>query len=222
MRNWFSNLNENLKTETLQEEKYVSLDSDKIDILLKKYNCVDQEELLVSLTEKDYDLDNFTEDELVFFNDPEWELLKIFANLGWTLRRESIYGKSSAIKDLISNNYNTQLFEHGNPFKEVINFTLNYFEKYFAEYPIEADNFLKSSFPQMYPYISRQVFKQQHIIDAKVEIDEQNEYNNFLIFCKNHLLKLHPDENSRNEEIRRKFKVSYNSLISYIKEHQMQ
>ncbi len=133
----------NLKEVSMPEspKEYEDLDSDKIELLLKKYSCEDTEELVVTLKEKEMRCEDLSEDEKIFYENPEWDLVKSFAELGFTLHREQLYGRSLAIRELIQNQYEVLLDEHGNPFKELINFTLNYFEQYFTSVPFKLKDF---------------------------------------------------------------------------------
>lgn len=213
-----SNTDENKKVSDLTDkiENYNGLDLDKINLLLKKYNCEDQEELVIKLQEKEFDYDEFTEDEKIFYDNPEWEFLKSFAELAFTLHREHIYGKSLAIKELIENRYQILLDEHGNPFKELINFTLKYFDRYFVEKPIEAEKLLIDTFPTMHLYIKRQISIQQNEITNSIPIDEQNAYDEFQFFCKNAFCSLYPAKSIRDEQIKLHFKNFHNALIQFI------
>jgi hypothetical protein len=122
---------------------------------LKKYNCEDQEELVITLKEREFDYEEFTEDEKIFYNNPEYDFVKSSAELGFTLHREHLYGRSLAIRELIENRYQVLSYEHGNPFKELINFTMKYFDKYFVEKPIEAEKLLRDTFPTMHIFLKK-------------------------------------------------------------------
>jgi hypothetical protein len=43
---------------------------------LKKYNCEDQEELVITLKEREFDYEEFTEDEKIFYNNPEYDFVR--------------------------------------------------------------------------------------------------------------------------------------------------
>ena len=106
--------------------------------------------------------------------------------------------------------------EHGNPFKELINFTLQYFEKDIKDKPVEAENQLRSAFPLMHEFIHRQISKQQNSISIENNFDEQQAYYEFLDFCKTVLCSLYPEKNERDLQIRRHFKIFHNDLIQFI------
>ena len=122
---------------------------------LKKYNCEDQEELVITLKEREFDYEEFTEDEKIFYYNPEYDFVKNSAELGFTLHREHLYGRSLAIRELIENRYQVLSDEHGNPFKELINFTLKYFDKYYFDKPIEAEKLLRDTFPTMHIFLKK-------------------------------------------------------------------
>ena len=213
-----STADNNINTSDLTEntENYKCLEPDKIELLLKKYNCEDQEELVITLKEREFDYEEFTEDEKIFYNNPEYDFVKSFAELGFTLHREHLYGRSLAIRELIENRYQVLSDEHGNPFKELINFTLKYFDKYFVEKPIEAEKLLRDTFPTMHLYIKRQISNQQNEINNSIPFDEQNAYDEFLFFCKKAFCSLYPDKSIRDEQIKHHFKIFHNDLIQFI------
>jgi hypothetical protein len=213
-----SNADENEKVSDLTDktETYKGLDLDKIELLLKKYNCEDQEELVITLKEREFDYEEFTEDEKIFYDNPEWEFLKSFADLGWALHRENLSGRSLAVRELIENRYQVLLDEHGNPFKELINYTLMYFDRFFYEKPIEAEKLLRDSFPTMHLYIKRQISNQQNEIHTKILVDEQKAYDEFLVFCSITFSSLYSDKRVRDLQIIRHFKIFHKDLIRFI------
>ncbi len=213
-----SKASDNRKASDLTDktENYIGLDSNKIKLLQKKYNCDDQEELVIKLQEKELYNEEFTEEEKIFYDNPEWEFIKSIAELGFILYREHQYGKSVAINELIEGYYQIHLDEHQNPFKELINFTLKYFDRFFVENPIEAEKLLKHSFPTMHLYIKRQISTQKSEITSRVPIDEQRAFDEFLIFCKNAFCSHYPDKTIRDERIKYNFKIFHNSLIQFI------
>ena len=197
-------------------ENYKGLDLDKIEILLKKYNCEDEEELVIALKEREFYYEEFTEDEKIFYNNPEYDFLKNLADLSFTLHREHLDGRSLAIRELIENRYQILLDEHGNPFKELINFTLKYFDRYFVEKPTEAKELLIDTFPIMHLYIIRQIFKQQNEITFNNLLDEQNAFDEFLFFFKTKICSLYPDKSTRDQQIKHHFKIIHNDLIQFV------
>lgn len=165
------------------------------------YPNMTDEEIWSAILEKDED--ELTSDELGI-------------KLGMTLHNEHLYGRSLAIKELLNNSYQILNNEYGNPFKELINFTLLYFENYTKDKTVEADNLLKSAFPLMHQFIYRQVFKQNYNIPIVSNFDEQKAYDEFLFFCKNVFLSLYPDKDIRVRQIKGHFKVLGNDLINFI------
>lgn len=140
-----------------------------------------------------------------------WSLEQTFYN-------EHLYGRSLAIKDLLDNNYQILNDESGNPFKELINVTLKYFERMIAEKPNKAKKLLEKHFPLMHPYIKRKISKQETTITIENDIDEQKAFDEFLVFCKNVFCSLYPDKKSRDKQIRQQFKIFHNDLIKFIEE----
>ena len=136
------------------------------------------------------------------------------------LNEEHLYARSLAIKAILENDYQILEDESGNPFKELINFTLKYFEGYFVEKPIEAEILLKNSFPTMHLYIKRQIANQQNEITNIISIDDQNAYDEFLLFCKNAICSLYADKSIRDQQIKHHFKIFHNALIQFIDSEQ--
>jgi hypothetical protein len=129
---------------------------------------------------------------------------------------EHLYARSTAIKELLNNNYLPLENEHGNPFKELINFTLRYFENYIKENPVEAVVQLSRSFPLMHQFIHRQITKHDDTILIEDDFNEQQAYDEFLIFCKSYFCSFYPVKNERNLQIRRYFNIKANDLIQFI------
>jgi hypothetical protein len=178
--------------------------------LSEKYPGMDEEQLYWLLENKENNDEELTNEEKKFLEDEGW------AQLGRTLHREHLYGRSLAVRELINNNYLTLQDEHGNPFKELINFTLQYFEKYIKDKPVEAESQLRIAFPLMHEFIHRQISKQQNSISIENNFDEQQAYDEFLDFCKTVLCSLYPEKNKRDLQIRRYFKIFHNELIQFI------
>ena len=126
--------------------------------------------------------------------------------------------KLTEAKELLNNNYLPLKNEYH--FKELINFALRYFEKYIKEKPVEAAVQLCRSFPLMHQFIHRQITKQDHTILIEDNFDEQQAYDEFLIFCKSYFLSFYPVKNERDMQIRRHFKNINNSLIQFIDSEQ--
>jgi hypothetical protein len=178
--------------------------------LSEKYPGMDEEDLYWLLENKENNDEELTNEEKKFLEDEGW------AQFGRTLHREHLYGRSLAVRELINNNYLTLPDEHGNPFKELINFTLQYFEKYIKDKPVEAENQLRSAFPLMNEFIHRQISKEQNSISIENNFDEQQAYDEFLDFCKTLLCSLHPKKKERDLQIKRLFKIFHNDLIQFI------
>ena len=88
---------------------------------------------------------------------------------------EVIERPASVVKELVENRYQILPNEYGNPFKELINFTLKHFEKHITENPNEGHRILKNEFPIMHPYIYRQISNTQNEIDGS-ERDRGDQY----------------------------------------------
>lgn len=136
------------------------------------------------------------------------------------LYREHLFGRSEAIKQLVDNNYQILDKESKNPFKELINYTLQHFKQYFKNKPAESENLLRSAFPIMHQFILRQISQQQYIISTEAKFDEQKAYDEFLVFCTNILCALYPDKKERDRQIRKHFKVTYNGILNHIENYQ--
>lgn len=212
---------------------YECLDPDKVELLLKKYSCEDEEELVIKLYEKGgiiYDEEDdefweeFSEDEKIFYKNPKWEFLKSLTQFGFCMHHENLHGRSLAIKDLVENNYQILSNEYQNHFKELINFTLVYFANEKFSNNDKLLNIIELHFPIMSPYIIRQINQMNPNLQLYFDInngndvnfDYQNGYDEFLDFSYKIFTQSFPDENIRNRVIRDAFKHLGNSLISYI------
>ena len=106
---------------------------------------------------------NMTDDEIwmaiLVKDEDELTSEELGIKLVMTLHNEHLYGRSLAIRELLNNSYQILNDEYGNPFKELINFTLSYFERFNVEKTDEAHNLLRSSFPLMHQFIYRQILK---------------------------------------------------------------
>lgn len=138
----------------------------------------------------------------------------------WPLEKNLYYehlnARSKAIKLLLSNNYEILNDEYENIFKELINFTIKYFDKNFKINPVESNNQLRIAFPLMHKFILRQIFKKQYFIKVDVDFDEHKGYDEFLIFCSTLFCSLYPNKNERDSQIMQHFKRLHNSLILFI------
>ena len=163
---------------------------------------------------------NMTDDEIwmAILEKDEDELTseELGIKLGMTLHNEHLYGRSLAIRELLNNSYQILNDEYGNPFKELINFTLLYFERFNVEKPDEANKLLRSCFPLMHQFIYRHISKQQNTNVIENKFDEQKAYDEFLDFCKNVFISLYPEKDIRDGQIKRHFKILSNDLINFI------
>jgi hypothetical protein len=180
--------------------------------LSEKYPNIDKEELYWLLEKKEENDEELTNEEKNFLENEGW------AQLSKTFHREHIRGRSLAIRELINNNYFSLRNEHGNPYKELINFTIRYFEKFLEERPVEAVNLLKIAFPLMHQFIYRHITKQEKSISLENNFDEQEAYDEFLDFCKNVLCSLYPEKKERDIQIRHHFNIFHNELIQFIED----
>ena len=139
-------------------------------------------------------------------------------NLNMIFYHEFMKARSLAIHQLVNNIYDSYDDESGNRFKELINFTLKYFENYIFDKPTEVPILLVNQFPIMHSYIYRQIYKQQNTIETDDYFDEQKAFDEFLVFCKNYFCLRHPDKIQRDEQIKQHFKLSHNDLIYFIDE----
>ena len=210
----FSKINKNAENNLKHESKTHSNIQNSEDIpLSEKYPNIDDEELYSILEDKELNGEKLTSVELNFLEENS------FSQLFRTIHSEHLYGRSLAIQGLINNEYQILKDEYGNPFKESINFTLLYFEKYFNESAIDAEQSLRDSFPTMYHYIKRQIDKQHNEIIKVSNFDDQNAYEEFLVFCKKTFCSLYPEKNIRDEKIKNNFKIFHPSLIKFIEGH---
>jgi hypothetical protein len=190
--------NKNSDTTSSFENKTSKVKELSIDEL---YPSMTDEEILSAILEKDED--ELTSEEL-------------WIKLGMTLHNEHLYGRSLAIKELLNNSYQILNDEYGNPFKEPINFTILYFEKFIVDKPDEAEKLLRSAFPLMHQFIYRKISKQQNTIVIENNFDEQIAYDEFMVFCKNIFISLYPEKDIRNKLIKQHFKNLSNDLINFI------
>ena len=137
---------------------------------------------------------------------------------------ESIYGRSLAIRELIDNEYQILDDEYGNPYKELINFTILYFVNRKFTNKEELLNIIQRDFPIMNSYLIRQInllnqnlqlhadFKNDTILD----FDEQKAYFEFKDFICKYFTTNFNEKILRDKAIRKKFKYLGDNLISYI------
>ncbi len=183
--------------------------SDEIP-LSEKYPNLNAEELFWLLENKDLNEEELTVEERNFLDDNGW------SNLALTLERENSKARNLSIQELISNDNKSLSNEHGNPYKELINFTLFYFESFYRENSDDAENSLLSSFPTMHFYIKRKIFNLQNDLPIEQPIDEQISYDEFLIFCTHYFSRVYPNKKNRDKQIKLHFTIMSDSLIDNI------
>lgn len=173
--------------------------SNKEKTLDELYPNMTDNEVWNSITEKDED--NWTIEE------EDFNLKMIFYN-------EHKLGRSKAINELVNCNYKFAV--NGNPFKELINFTLIYFENNYNKNPTHVEKIIKNSFPNMHLFILQQISLNKYVITNKNYFDEQKAYDEFLIFLQNLFCSKFPDKIIRDEQIIKNFKILHNDLIKFI------
>jgi hypothetical protein len=172
------------------------------------YEGKSDDEIWSAILEKDED--DLTREELSF-------------NLEMTLHNEHSCGRSLAIKSLVNNEYEILPDKYGNPFQELINFTLLYFANSKFTDNVELKNIIQNYFPVMYKYLFRQVNKinpklllTYSEIDDNHLFDEQNAYDEFINFMFILFTKNFKDKNERDFAIERNFNIMAGDLILYI------
>jgi hypothetical protein len=142
----------------------------------------------------------------------------------WPLSLEQILcyeHRYLAIKKLLANNYVIYNEASGNPYEELILFTLKYFYKHYIEKPIEAEKLLIASFPTTHLFIKRQISNPQNEFTNSFPINEQDAYDEFLLFCKNTFCLLYPNKSLRDKQIKHNFKMLHDALIQFIDNDQV-
>ena len=164
------------------------------------YPNMTDDEICAAIREKD-------DDELTY----EESAIKFYL----VVQDEQSRAKSMAITD--SFNFNEQKIETGNPYKELIDFTLKYFDDLNAENPNEAEGQLIINFPLMKDMIIRYISKDQIIYTQERDFDDEVAFNEFRNFCANYFLTRYENEQVRNEEIKKHFKLAHADFIKYLK-----
>jgi hypothetical protein len=161
---------------------------------------------------------NMTDDEIcaAILEKEEDELttLEIKIKFYLVVQKERNRARSVALKD--SFNLNEQKFETDNPYKELIYFTLNYFDELNAENPSETKELIISSFPLMKDSIISYISKDQSVNTSEWDFDEELAYNEFKNFCANYFLTRYQNEQIRNQEIKKHFKLAHADFIKYL------
>lgn len=166
---------------------------------------------------------NMETDELfeVLFDKGDEELSKIEKDfvdsqldiqLAKNFVRESEYGRSLAVNELTLNNYKLVQDEFENPYKEPVNFTLNYF--IVRKISIETELILKENFPIMNNYIIRFVQNGSNNIEGDVNVIDA--YSEFLRFCKKILMESYSNKKKRDKEISKRFKLTEHSVRDFV------
>lgn len=202
------------------EDNYETLSQEKIDLLIAEYNCKDEEELVICLVKKEQ-VDELTAEEEIVFNDPKWDFLKSFAEMGYAVSSDQYNGRNAAIRELVENNYQYQSDNWRNPLKELTDFTVKYFEKYFAHFPDKAEELMRCNFPTMYPYLKKVILKDPRIIPFNEELNNQEAYDEFIFFIVDYFLVLFPEKEARDKELERNFKYCLGSIKIYIEEEEL-
>lgn len=197
------------KESSAQQSNTYSINEEDVPLSVK-YLDIDKDELFRILDNKENDDEILTTTEKKNLEDEGWSYLQRI------LESERNLGRSMAIEELVNNNYKTLSIKSGNPWKEPIDFTLKYFEQYIFTKSHEAEIQLKFSFPIMHEYIQRHIFKEQTIIPFNTNFEEQEAYQEFLVFIKLFYLSFYPDKDIRDKQIKHDFKTINNELINFI------
>jgi hypothetical protein len=192
------------------------LNSDRIQYLLDAYNCVDEQELIITLAHKQFNFNELTEEESLFYNNPEWDDVVSSLSLCFSLHSEGLYARKMAVRELIENRYKILPNESVNPSKEVINLVLKHFANLYRHDPISADQLLQIDFPLMGSFLRREILKNSVEVDNFDSIDEQKGFEEFLFSCKKIFCSLHPDKVTRDEHIKQCLPISSDDFIQFI------
>ena len=155
-------------------------------------------------------------DAIVKKNEDDWTYEESDFNLRMILNTEFLSGRMKAIKELLNNECEIEMDEYKNPFKELTDFTLNYFKNHYIEKPEDALSLLENSFPIMNQYIYRVITNKKIVIDIESYFDYQKAYDEFLIFCKNYFCSKFSDKLIRDQQIKKDFKLIHNDFINFI------
>ncbi|WP_026978641.1 hypothetical protein [Flavobacterium tegetincola] len=192
----------------------VNTDDDKEkleDILFEdKYRDMTVDEIYTIIEKKDLYGEELSHAEQKFFEDNGWSQLLLM------IHREHTLGRSLAIRGLLDGNYQQLLNESGNPFKEFVNFAIEYFKKLSTANPEEAQARLLHYFPLMHPYIKNHIIKNTGEILVNVDCDHAEAFDEFLIFSKAFFLQSYPIKKKRDAEINQHFIRMSGELINFI------
>lgn len=67
---------------------YQNLNSEQISLLLEKYNCNEEDELVIELYEKKLRGELLLDDEKQFYDDPKWDYIRITGDFVYTYINE--------------------------------------------------------------------------------------------------------------------------------------
>lgn len=162
--------------------------------------------------------DYFISQDQIFYDETGMnELAEILCN-------EHNYAISLAIKELVQNKYTILKEEYGNPYKELINFTL----LYFTSKAFISNEFLLKTIQKYFSIMGSYLIRQLNIIDPSIQfhsdlnnlindnLDKQKGYDEFLNFAYIQFISKYPDKELRDSAIRNSFKFSGSGLILYI------
>lgn len=178
---------------------------DKLIAIIAQERGISKEDLLNSLVKKE----------------EVGGLLKSFAEEENAVDSDQHNEKKAVIKELVDNNYQFQSDNLSNPLKELTDFTIKYFEKYFAHFPDKAEELLRCNFPILYPYLKKVILKDPGIILFNEELNNQEAYDEFIFFIVDYFLVLFPEKEARDKELERHFNYCLGFIIIYIKEEEL-
>ena len=176
----------------------------------ENYSNMEEEDLYWLLEEKDNNGEELTREEKEFMEYYGWTAVSS------TFYHEHMHGRSMAIEQLRKYEYSILPDEFGNPFKELINFTLSHFKNIYEEKPAETAHYLSILFPLMHLYIYRQISNEQISIQHFRKIDDQKAYDEFISFCILLFSSAYPEKETRDKVINYHFKYLHNDLIQLI------
>ena len=125
------------------------------------------------------------------------------------------------INELVNNNYQYQSDNLSNPLKELTDFTVKYFEKYFAHFPDKAEELLRCNFPMIYPYLKKVILKDPGMIPFNDELNTQQAYDEFIFFIVDYFIVLFPEKEARDKELDRNFNYCLGAIKIYIEEEEL-
>lgn len=150
----------------------------------------------------------------------EWSDDELQNQLASTLYKEKLYGRSEAIKELMSLNYQILPDEGTNPFKELINFTILAFENVF-KFNIDKTviEYVQNHFPEMYMYIFMEIKRRNPKLFFETKSYERRSvnveacYDEFIDFVCNYFKSIYPIESDRRKELSKYFKYNVSGIM---------